>query len=169
MVIKRILAFMLSAVSLFVDEVRRQKFDGSLDPRIRIAKSSIVDPSAMIFSESGHIEIGENSTLNEYCVIHGLGGVKIGNGVRIGCHTVIHSVQHHVERLDIPIWKQGTYGEPIIIEDDVWIGAHCTILGGVRIGAHSIIGAHSLVTNDIPPYSIAYGVPCEVRRTRKLF
>jgi acetyltransferase-like isoleucine patch superfamily enzyme len=167
MVIKRILAFMLSAVSLFVDEVRKQKFKGSLDPRIRIAKSSIVHPSAMIFSESGYVEIGENSTVNEFCVIHGLGGVKIGNGVRIGCHTVIHSVYHNFKRLDIPIWKQGTHGKPIIIEDDVWIGVHCTILGGVRIGAHSVIGAHSLVTGDIPPYSVAYGVPCKVRRTRK--
>jgi acetyltransferase-like isoleucine patch superfamily enzyme len=122
----------------------------------------------MLFPESGYIEIGENSTVNELCIIHGLGGVKIGTGVRIGCGTIIHSVQHHFKRLDVPIWKQGFSGKPIVIEDDVWIGAHCTILGGVKIGAHSVIGAHSLVTRDIPPYSIAYGVPCKVRKSRKV-
>lgn len=154
-----------SAVLLVIDELNKQKFKG---PRIKIGKTSFIHPSAMLFPESGYIEIGENSTVNELCVIHGLGGVKIGDGVRIGCHTVIHSVEHVFKRLDVPIWKQGIYGKPIVIEDDVWIGAHCTILGGVKIGAHTVIGAHSLVTKDIPPYSIAYGVPCKVQRSRKI-
>lgn len=149
--------------------MKKRKFHAELGQNVRIDDSAWIHPSAMIYPESGRLEIGENSTLNEYCIIHGMGGIKIGNGVRIGCHTVIHSVQHHFERLDIPIWKQGCYGKPIVIEDDVWIGAHCTILGGVKIGAHSVIGAHSLVTRDIPPYSVAYGVPCKVRRTRKSF
>lgn len=167
MVMTRILSYVSSAISFFVDEVRKRKFHANSSPKVRIAKSAYIDPSAMINPESGYIEIGEDSTLNEFCTIHGLGGVKIGDGVRIGCHTVIHSAYHHTERLDIPIWKQGTYGKPIVIEDDVWIGTHCTILGGVKIGAHSIIGAGSLVTRDIPPYAVAYGVPCKVRRYRK--
>jgi acetyltransferase-like isoleucine patch superfamily enzyme len=137
------------------------------NPKIRIAKSTWIDPTAIINPESGWIEIGNNSTVNEFCALHGFGGIKIGNGVRIGCHTVIHSVQHHFERLDMPIWKQSTHAEPIVIEDDVWIGANCTILSGVKIGTHSVIGAHSLVTKDIPPYSVAYGVPAKVHRSRK--
>lgn len=167
MVIKHIIMYALSAISHFEDELRKLKFHANLDPKVRIAKSACVHPSAKIFPESGWIEIGENSTVNEFCTIHGLGGIKICNGVRIGCHTVIHSSHHHFERLDIPIWRQGVYGKPIVIEDDVLIGAHCTILGGVRIGAHSVIGAHSLVTRDIPPYSVAYGVPAKVRRSRE--
>jgi acetyltransferase-like isoleucine patch superfamily enzyme len=163
MVLARILTYVMSKFSFFIDEVRKRKSF----PNVRIARSAWIHPSAMVFPESGYIEIGENSTLNEYCTVHGLGGVKIGNGVRIGCHTVIHSVYHHFERLDIPVWKQGEYGKPIVIGDDVWIGAHCTILGGLSIGAHSVIGAHSLVTRDIPPYSVAYGVPCRVHRSRE--
>jgi acetyltransferase-like isoleucine patch superfamily enzyme len=153
--------------SFFVDEVRQRKFHANLNPRVKIAKSAYIHPTVMIIPGSGCIEIGENSTLNEFCTIHGMDGVKIGNGVRTGPHTVIATEHHHFERLDVPIWKQGISGKPIVIEDDVWIGAHCTILGGVIIGAHSVIGAHSLVTKDIPPYSVAYGVPCKVRRTRK--
>jgi acetyltransferase-like isoleucine patch superfamily enzyme len=168
MVIMRVLMYALSAVSFFVDEVRKRKFHANLDPRVRIAKSAWVHPSVLMYPASGWIEIGENSTVNEFCTIHALGGgVKIGNGVRTGPHTAIVTQNHNFERLDIPIWKQGTRGKPIEIEDDVWIGAHCTILGGVKIGAHSVIGAHSLVTRDIPRYSVAYGIPCKVRRSRK--
>jgi acetyltransferase-like isoleucine patch superfamily enzyme len=134
---------------------------------MRIAKSAIIHSTAILNPEFGWIEIGDHSTVNEFCALHGAGGIRIGNGVRIGCHTVIHSVQHHFERVDIPIWKQGTCAKPIVIEDDVWIGANSTILGGVTIGAHTIIGAHSLVTKSIPPYSIAYGVPAKTRRSRK--
>ena len=137
------------------------------NPRLRIANSVTIKSTAELNPENGLIEIGANSTVNEFCALHGAGGIRIGDGVRIGCHTVIHSVGHHFGRLDVPIWKQGTYGKPIVINDDVWIGANCTILGGVTIGAHSVIGAHSLVTRDIPPYSVAYGVPAKVRRSRK--
>lgn len=167
MVIMRVLIYALSAVSFFVNEIRKRKFHANLDPRVRIAKSARIHPSVRIFPDmSGWVEIGD-SVVNEGCVIHGYGGVKIGNAVGIGGGTVITSIHHNFKRLDIPIRKQGIRGKPIVIEDDVWIGAHCTIIGGVRIGAHSVIGAHSLVTRDIPPYSVAYGVPCKVRRSRR--
>jgi acetyltransferase-like isoleucine patch superfamily enzyme len=137
------------------------------NPKIRIAKSTMIHSTALLNPEFGWIEIGAHSTVNEFCSLHGAGGIRIGDGVRIGCHTVIHSVEHHFRRLDVPIWKQGTYAKPIVINDDVWVGANCTIIGGVTIGAHSIIGAHSLVTKDVPPYSVAYGVPAKIRRSRK--
>jgi acetyltransferase-like isoleucine patch superfamily enzyme len=86
--------------------------------------------------------------------------------VLIGPYVVINTLHHHFDRLDVPIWRQGYDGAPITIEDDVWIGANCTILAGVRIGAHSVIGAHSLVNRDIPPYSVAFGVPCRIHRSR---
>jgi acetyltransferase-like isoleucine patch superfamily enzyme len=159
--------YAFSAFSFLSDEVRKRRFHARFDPRIRIARSAWIHSSVIITPEGGYVEIGENSTLNEFCAIHGLGGVKIGNGVRIGCHTVIHTNYHRFERTDIPIWKQGVYGKPITMEDDVWIGAHCTIIGGVTIGSHSVIGAHSIVTKDIPPFSVAYGVPCKVQRSRK--
>lgn len=166
MVMTRILLFVDSVLSFLTSELKDRKFHAKLNPKVRIAKSAKINPNVIMTPESGWIEIGENSTVNEFCTIHGQGGVTIGNGVRIGCHTVIHSGHHHFERLDIPIWKQGSYGKPIVIEDDVWIGVNCTILGGVKIGAHSVIGAHSLVNRDIAPNSVAYGVPCKVRRSR---
>jgi len=169
---KKVVAFILRIAS-YINKVydniyQKLKFGmRTSNPKIRIAKSAMIHSTALLNPESGWIEIGPHSTVNEFCALHGAGGIRIGNGVRIGCHSVIHSVQHHFERLDVPIWKQSTYAKQIVIDDDVWIGANCTILGGVTVGAHSIIGAHSLVTKDIPPYSVAYGVPAKVHRSRK--
>lgn len=122
----------------------------NLNPKTRISQSALIHPTVTMCPENGWVVIGNDSTVNDFCAIHGGGGVRIGNGVRIGCRTVIHTVSHHFERTDVPIWKQGVYAKPILIEDDVWIGANCMILGGVKIGAHSVVGAHSLVTKDIP-------------------
>lgn len=56
------------------------------------------------------------------------------------------------------------YAKPIVIEDGVWFGANVTVLGGVRIGKNSVIGAGSVVTCDIPENVIAIGTPCKVKR-----
>ena len=61
--------------------------------------------------------------------------------------------------------KKSVKRAPIVIEDDVWMGAHCIVLKGVRIGARSVIGAGSVVTKDIPSDSIAVGNPARVVRT----
>jgi len=139
-------------------------------PGVTIAQSATVMPTAVITCDaSGLIKIDENSLVNDLCILSAYRGtIDIGNGVLIGPSTVMHTLNHVHERTDVPIWQQGVIGKSIFIEDDVWIGAHCTILAGVRIGAHSVIGAHSLVTKDIPPNSVAYGVPCKVKRTRSL-
>ena len=55
----------------------------------------------------------------------------------------------------------------VTVEDDVWIGSNCVILPGVTIGCGSVIGAGAVVTKDIPPYSIAVGVPAKVLKQRK--
>ena len=63
--------------------------------------------------------------------------------------------------------RQGTYCDPVVIDDDVWIGTAAIILQGVHIGRGSIIGAGAVVTRDIPPFSIAVGVPARVTACRK--
>jgi acetyltransferase-like isoleucine patch superfamily enzyme len=139
------------------------------DRNIRIAKSAEVLLTASLRSDNcGTVDIGENCLINDFCSITADGSdIKIGNGVLVGPGTVMHTVHHCFERIDIPIWKQARIAKPIVVEDDVWIGANCTVLGGVRIGAHSVIGANSLVNSDIPAFSIAYGVPCKVQKRRE--
>ena len=114
-----------------------------------------------------NLEIGKRSSLNQGCLINAAGGIKIGNYVRIAAYTVMNSVDHEYKDKNEKIYKQGYIKGRIVIEDDVWIGACVIITKGVRIGRGSIIGAGSLVNKDIPPYSIAVGVPAVVKKKRE--
>jgi len=67
----------------------------------------------------------------------------------------------------MPIINQGIISKGIKIEDDVWIGSNSTVLDGVTIGRGSVIGAGSVVTQDIPPFSVALGVPAKLIKERK--
>lgn len=113
------------------------------------------------------ITIGKNCFLGEYNVIRGQGGVKIGNDVYTGPMVQFVAVNHVFSNADHPIRKQGITAQGIVIEDDVWIGSGATIVDGVTVGRGSIIGAGSVVTSDIPPYSIAVGTPAKPVKDRR--
>lgn len=113
------------------------------------------------------ITIGNNCFLGEYNVIRGQGGVTIGNDVYTGPMVKIVAVNHVFDSLDRPIREQGVTAQGIVIEDDVWLGAGVTVVDGVTIGRGSIIGAGAVVTSDIPPYSIAIGIPAKPIKDRR--
>jgi acetyltransferase-like isoleucine patch superfamily enzyme len=131
-----------------------------------IGKETQIRPFSLLDARNGRIAIGSYCSLNDYCVIYGMGDVIVGDNVRIATHTVIVSGNHNFENINIPIRLQGVKVAPIIIEDDVWIGAHVCILSGVRIGTGSVIGAGAIVTKSIPAMSIAVGNPARVVSTR---
>ncbi len=119
-----------------------------------------------------HIEVPEKITIGNFtginmnCWISGGGGIKIGNNVLIGPNVIIHSANHNFSKTDVLIKDQGHSFKEVIIEDDVWIGAGAIILPGVKIKRGSVIGAGSIVTKDIPEYSIAVGNPAKVKKQR---
>ena len=120
----------------------------------------------MLSTAGGWIKIGRNCTVNSFAVLYGHGGLEIGNGVRISAHVVIVPMNHIYKNAAIPIWMQGETRKGIKIEDDVWIGAGAKVLDGVKIGKGSVIGAGAVVTKDIPPYSVAVGIPARVIKKR---
>lgn len=114
----------------------------------------------------GWITAGTNLGVSNFSFLAGQGGLRIGDNVRIGPHVVIYASNHIFNDPHIPIAKQGMSARGITIEDDIWIGAGAIILDGVRIGKGSVIGAGAVVTKDIPPYSIAAGVPARIIKKR---
>ena len=84
----------------------------------------------------------------------------------IAPNCVIVSFNHGYQDIQTPMIDQPWVGEPVFIEDDVWIGANCTIIMGVTIGKGSIIAANAVVSKDIPPYSIVGGVPARILGSR---
>jgi acetyltransferase-like isoleucine patch superfamily enzyme len=137
---------------------------------IEIGDYSMVNTGAMI---QGNVRIGKNCSVQNYTVIVGYGEpedssglVKIGNDVRIAAHCFMAAGNHNFDDSEKLISRQGLTCKPIVIEDDVWIAARVNIIAGVTIGHGSVIAAGSVVTKDIPPMSIAAGIPAAVRKSR---
>lgn len=118
-----------------------------------------------------HIYIGNNVIININCTFVDCNKITIGNNVLIASNVQIYTATHPTDlstRL-VDNWdpKSGkpffnTYAEPVIIEDNVWIGGGVVILPGVTIGKNSVIGAGSIVTKSIPANTVAVGNPCKV-------
>lgn len=114
---------------------------------------------------SPRVSLGDYSGIGVNARIHGT--CTIGNYVMMGEDCKIITRNHRFDRTDIPMMQQGFEQEkPVCIGDDVWIGDRVTILAGVHIGNGCVIGAGSVVVRDIPPYSVAAGVPARVIRSR---
>lgn len=117
---------------------------------------------------SGDIIIGENSIINSGCVLYSGNGITIGKNVAIAANCVLAPVNHAYSRKDMLIKEQRFLSSKggIIIEDDVWIGAGCTILDGAILRQGCVIGAMSLVRGEIPAYSIQVGNPLTLKGWR---
>jgi maltose O-acetyltransferase len=118
------------------------------------------------FEMGSTIEIGDRSGIGVDAWIRAI--LIIGNDVMMGPQAIFYSKYHNFDRTDIPIIDQGMGDyEKIVIEDDVWIGARVIVLKGVHIGKGAILGAGSVVTKDVPSYSIVAGNPARVIKWRK--
>jgi len=163
----------LRHANVCIARTTRISSDARIDPRkgaIRIGEDCLVAPGAQI---QGNVQIGDHCSVQSYTCIVGYGRagedgtVRIGNYVRIAAHGMIISANHNFADPTRPIHQQGLTHAAITIEDDVWIGGGVHIVAGVRIGHGSVIGAGSVVTKDIPPMSVAVGVPARVIKRRE--
>lgn len=113
------------------------------------------------------IEIGSNSGIGINARLESTGRIVIGENVMMGPDVAILTRNHQHDDITKPMGTQGYTPDPVIIEDDVWIGMRVIILPGVRIGRSSIIGAGAVVTKDVPAYSIFAGNPARVVKMRE--
>lgn len=111
------------------------------------------------------IVIGDNSAFNADCWI--ANDTILGKDVMMGPRVSIISGSHNFDRVDVPMRAQGAPPRrPVVIGDDVWIGTQSIVLPGIHVGDHAIIGAGSVVANDVPEWAIAVGNPARVIRSR---
>ncbi len=131
-----------------------------------------VNPIASNLQGAIYVEPGAKLTIGEHVGMSSTrmwihDSVTIGDNVKIGaCVLITDTDAHPLDYLARRTSNDGTKSAPIVIEDDVWVGAHSIILKGVTIGARSIIGAGSVVTKSIPADCVAAGNPCKVIKIR---
>lgn len=136
--------------------------------RVTIGKHAIIRPTNIYGSAIGEgLKIGNNSSIGPYSYIGCSGFIEIGDNVMMSPRVSIYAENHLFDHPDLTIKEQGVKREFVKIEDDCWIAANTIILAGVTIGRGSVIAAGSVVTKDIPPYSIVGGVPAKVIKSRK--
>uniref|UniRef100_UPI0040566162 acyltransferase n=1 Tax=Candidatus Electronema sp. TaxID=2698783 RepID=UPI0040566162 len=137
---------------------------------IRIGDNVILSSNVMLSCKNGTIDIGDNCGFNSQAIIQSCGGcpVNIGPDCIFGQQCfVIGGGSYHLDRLDIPIWKQGNRVDGgVRLEGDVWLGGKVTVLGGVTMGRGSVAGAGAVLTKSVAPYTISAGVPAKVIKTR---
>jgi len=134
--------------------------------KINIGRSVTVQRGAILDAQRGHINIGHDVSVNHYTIVLGTGGVDIGNYVRIAAQVMIVSFDHNFSRRDIPITKQSITKKPIVIEDDVWIGAGAKILGGSHVSKGCVVGANAVVKGKTVPYGVYVGNPARLVKIR---
>jgi acetyltransferase-like isoleucine patch superfamily enzyme len=140
---------------------------GAGEKGITLGDGVIVSRNCVLQGKTGPVMIGDRADIGCNCIFSSVSGIEIGNSTLIAGHCYIGGGRYRSDRLDIPIMDQGSYSEgPVIIGEDVWLGAGVIVLDGVRVGRGSIIGAGAVVTREIPEYSIAVGVPARVIGTR---
>lgn len=135
---------------------------------LNLGEMNTLYPHASIRIDQGSMTTGKEVSFGPGCHIYEpRAGLTIGDHCMIGGGVLICGVNHGMETREHPMRHQHPKAEPILLENDVWIGMGATILPGVCIGQGAVIGASSVVTENIPPFAVATGVPCKVNYFRK--
>lgn len=125
-----------------------------------LGRFSVIEDFAIINNAVGDIFIGEFTRIGLGNTI--IGPVRIGNDVILAQNVIISALNHNFKDTTVCIRKQGINVDEITIDNNVWIGANSSILAGVHIGKHVVVGAGSVVTKDIPAYSVVVGNPARI-------
>lgn len=133
---------------------------------IFLGRRSKVKFGAALRAYDGEIRIGMRSSIGEYSVLAGHGGISVGDGVIIAGHAYI-SAADHIFSGSAAVRFQGETAAGISIGDGAWLGAGCVVLDGVTVGGGCVVGAGSIVTRDLKNERLCFGTPCrEVCRRR---
>jgi acetyltransferase-like isoleucine patch superfamily enzyme len=137
-----------------------------LDGRLEIGPGVLFEPGVWLTAPPpARIRIGEGSFLNLDVMVAALALVEIGAHCMFANGCFITDADHRYDDPDKPVpWQGFTSKGPTRVGDNVWCGAHVVITSGVTVGEHCVIGANSVVTADVAPFSVAAGVPARVLR-----
>jgi acetyltransferase-like isoleucine patch superfamily enzyme len=137
------------------------------EDRLRVGRDTLFEPGVWITAPApARVHIGAGTFLNLGVMVAAMDLVEIGDHCMFANGCFITDADHRIDDPHQPItWQGFTSRGPTRIGDNVWCGANVVVTSGVTIGERSVIGANSVVTHDIPPFSVAVGAPARVIRT----
>jgi acetyltransferase-like isoleucine patch superfamily enzyme len=141
---------------------RRARMDVLPFRKFSVGNYSVIEDQACINNGMGDVIIGDNVTVGIGCVV--IGPVQIGNNVILAQYIGVSGLNHGYADINVPIRDQKCNVALITIGDDCWIGTNAVITAGVSIGKHSVVAAGSVVTKDVPPYTVVGGNPARILR-----
>jgi len=115
----------------------------------------------------GSVTVGKNTHFAPGCRVYGHGGTRIGDHCAMAAGCLLSGVQHHITDTSTPMVTQGAQPRPVVLEDDVYLGANVVVNGGVTVRTGCVIGAGSVVTRDTEPFGFYVGIPAALKRRRK--
>lgn len=135
---------------------------------VSIGAGTMIRPSSYYGGEVGEgLVVGDRSSMGAGCFVGCSGKITIGDDVMLGPGVRLFAENHVFSDPTATIKSQGVARGTVVIEDDCWLASGVTVTANVRIGTGSVIGAGSVVTGDIPPFSVAAGIPAKVIRSRR--
>jgi len=134
---------------------------------VKLLDNVIIRPSCSVYTSSSksRLLIGKNTEIGNHSTISAYREIIIGDGVLTGPHVYIADHNHNYLNPNVHIYKQGVLAEEnsrVIIGEGTWLGTNVVIVGSVKIGKQCVVGANTVVTKDIPDYSVAVGIPARV-------
>lgn len=120
----------------------------------------------LLSANKSTVKIGEKSRVSLYTVMNGGDDITIGKKVLISGFVYLQTSMHKFSDPKKPIQEQGYFHGPIILEDDVWLGAHVTVMPEVKICKGSIVGSNAVVTKTINSYKVFGGIPAKELKIR---
>ena len=128
--------------------------------RFALGRNSVVESFSCINNAVGDVVIGDYTRVGLHNTI--IGPVTIGHHVNLAQGITVTALNHNFADITRRIDQQGVATSPVVIDNDVWIGANAVILPGVTIGSHAVVAAGAVVTKDVPGNCIVAGVPAKI-------
>jgi acetyltransferase-like isoleucine patch superfamily enzyme len=139
---------------------------GTSNRGITVGSGVFVGRYTMIYTKDGDIELEDGANLSSFCSVFSASRVRIGSNTLLASYVYVVGGGHAFERTDVAVVDQARPSRGIAIGPNGWIGAGSVVLDGVTIGRDVIVGANSVVVEDLPDFAIAAGTPARVLRIR---
>lgn len=159
----------MKIIRKIINQIRKERMK-SIKKRFKKIGENAEITFGSSFLSPGNIEIGDHVYIGPNGVYDGNGGIKIGSGTRIAYNVGIRTSNHNYDSDDltsIPYDFTNIF-KPVLIGENVWIGANVSIIPGVIIGEGVVVGMGSVITKDIPPFSVVGGNPAKVIKQRNI-